>query len=110
MTGQVDPSANVLGDSPYAADPRMDHRVAMPPGQHSSLGDGAFLSPETQLDTLLQEMQAAQKREPMMKLAAMVQGMGQTPPPPGMPPVTAVALRVPRGVACVALHSIAAVG
>ncbi len=58
----------------------------MPPGPHSALGDGAFLSPETQLDALLQEMQAAQKREQMMKLAAMVQGMGQTPPPPGMPP------------------------
>ena len=76
MTRQADPKANVLGGSPYAADPRMNPRVAMPPGPHSALGDGAFLSPETQLDALLQEMQAAQKREQMMKLAAMVQGMG----------------------------------
>lgn len=38
-----------------------------------------MLSTEERLDKYLQEMQAAQKREQMMKLASMVQGMGQAP-------------------------------
>ncbi len=82
MTGQADPDANVLGGSPYAADPRMDPRAPVPQGQHSSLGDTAHLSDETWLDAYLQEMQAAKKREQMMKMAAMGGDMGQAPQAP----------------------------
>ena len=78
--GPQTPNANSLG-SPYAADPRMDPRAPLPKGQVSTLGDKSFLSPETRMDALLQELQAAQKREQMMKMFSMVQSMGQSPQP-----------------------------
>ena len=101
MPGQEDPNADILGGSPYGADPRIDPRAAMPEGPVSSLGDKAYLSPETKMDALLQELHAAQKRQQMMKMLSMVQGMGQRPQPapvaaPG-PPIGAGQPGVARG-------------
>ena len=67
--------------SPYAADPRMDPRAPLPKEPVGNLGGTAYLSRETKLDALLQEMQDAQKRRQMMTLAAMVGNMGQAPQP-----------------------------
>lgn len=98
MPGQEDPNANVLGGSPYAADPRIDPRAAMPGGPVSTLGDKSFLSYETRMDDALQKLQAAQKRQQMMKLLSLIPSMGPAPAPSAPAPAAPIGAGQP-GVA-----------
>ncbi len=85
MPGQADPNAGAVPFSASGMNPRQEMA-----GQNTMMPDPQ--SPEGMMSKYLQEMQAAQKQQQMMKMAAMVQGMGQGPqnmgqaPPPGVPP------------------------
>ncbi len=77
MPGQQNPNGTPKGMAPFAGaglDPRQEMA-----GKRMMPQEPEPMSPEAQMSEYITQMQEAQKRERMMKMAAMVQGMGQAP-------------------------------